>query len=103
MAARLFRLGRILCTPPRLIAANCSACVWAIPFRQWCAVALLRCDLLAVFVTTWVFPGYIQETSALAWEGGGKNCVDELSFLVLDLSVRLITVLPPLSLPPYSA
>lgn len=36
MAARLFRLGRILCTPPRLIAANCKTLCLSNSFPQWC-------------------------------------------------------------------
>lgn len=84
MAARLFRLGRILCTPPRRAAANCDTCALGNSLSSMAPLRLLRCGLLAVAGIMMA-----QGTSALGSEGPGWEGKSALtSFLVLCLSVR---------------
>lgn len=56
MAARLFRLGRILCTPPRLIAANCKTLCLGNSFPQWC-----RCSCYVAACWPLLFPRWPRD------------------------------------------
>lgn len=67
MAARLFRLGRIVCTPPRRAAANCDTCALGNSLSSMAPLRLLRCGPVG---RCWHHDGPGDLGSRL-WEGLG--------------------------------